>query len=137
MSDRPDPPGEDGEEPDPRFTFANERTFLAWNRTALALIAAGAAAAAFLRTGLGGARLIVALPLLALGSAVAATSYGRWRESERAIRLGEAIPQSRAVRVLGWSIAAIALVTAVLAVVDVFVSPSSGPPPPPPSVAPG
>ncbi|HET9720820.1 MAG TPA: DUF202 domain-containing protein [Solirubrobacteraceae bacterium] len=32
-----------GEDPDPRFTFANERTFLAWNRTALALIAAGLA----------------------------------------------------------------------------------------------
>lgn len=28
-----------GEEPDPRFTLANERTFLAWTRTALALLA--------------------------------------------------------------------------------------------------
>ena len=28
-----------GAEPDPRFTCANERTFLAWNRTSLALIA--------------------------------------------------------------------------------------------------
>ena len=33
-----------GEDPDPRFTFANERTLLAWNRTALALIAAGVGA---------------------------------------------------------------------------------------------
>ena len=33
----PDP----GHEPDPRFTLANERTFLAWNRTALALVVAG------------------------------------------------------------------------------------------------
>ncbi len=31
-------------EPDVRFTYANERTYLAWNRTALALIATGAAA---------------------------------------------------------------------------------------------
>ncbi|MBV9808904.1 MAG: DUF202 domain-containing protein, partial [Solirubrobacterales bacterium] len=38
-----------GSDPDPRFTFANERTFLAWNRTALALIAAGLAAAQFLK----------------------------------------------------------------------------------------
>src|ERR1700735_1399686 len=30
-----------GTEPDPRFTFANERTFLAWSRTALALVVAG------------------------------------------------------------------------------------------------
>jgi len=35
-------PGDDeGTEPDPRFTFANERTFLAWSRTALALVVAG------------------------------------------------------------------------------------------------
>ncbi|HSD79844.1 MAG TPA: DUF202 domain-containing protein, partial [Solirubrobacteraceae bacterium] len=41
-----DRPLEDvGEHPDPRFTFANERTFLAWNRTALALIAGGIALA--------------------------------------------------------------------------------------------
>ena len=32
-----------GTEPDPRFTLANERTFLAWIRTALALIAGGVA----------------------------------------------------------------------------------------------
>ena len=30
----------DGQEPDPRFSLANERTFLAWIRTALALAAA-------------------------------------------------------------------------------------------------
>ncbi len=33
----------DGSEPDARFTFANERTFLAWSRTALALVVAGLA----------------------------------------------------------------------------------------------
>jgi inner membrane protein YidH len=32
-----------GEESDPRFTFANERTFLAWNRTSLALVVTGLA----------------------------------------------------------------------------------------------
>ncbi len=42
MADSPEPdPGDDGTEPDPRFTFANERTFLAWSRTALALVVAG------------------------------------------------------------------------------------------------
>ncbi|MBM4509720.1 DUF202 domain-containing protein, partial [Rhodococcus hoagii] len=29
-----------GEDPDPRFTLANERTYLAWVRTGLGLIAA-------------------------------------------------------------------------------------------------
>ena len=32
---------DDGEEPDYRFTLANERTFLAWVRTALGLLAGG------------------------------------------------------------------------------------------------
>ena len=36
--------GENGSEPDARFTFANERTFLAWSRTAIALVVAGLAA---------------------------------------------------------------------------------------------
>ena len=34
---------DEGEEPDPRFSFANERTFLAWVRTSLGLLAAGVA----------------------------------------------------------------------------------------------
>jgi putative membrane protein len=36
-----------GTEPDPRFTLANERTFLAWIRTSLALLAGGIAVEAF------------------------------------------------------------------------------------------
>ncbi|HET8988949.1 MAG TPA: DUF202 domain-containing protein, partial [Humibacillus sp.] len=34
---------EHGEDPDPRFSLANERTFLAWVRTSLAFVAAGLA----------------------------------------------------------------------------------------------
>ena len=37
-----------GSQPDYRFSLANERTFLAWLRTGLALIAGGLAAAQFL-----------------------------------------------------------------------------------------
>ncbi|MET1000460.1 MAG: DUF202 domain-containing protein, partial [Acidimicrobiia bacterium] len=43
MFARKPPLREVGRDPDPRFSYANERTFLAWNRTALALIAAGLA----------------------------------------------------------------------------------------------
>lgn len=42
------PHAEPGTEPDYRFTLANERTFLAWIRTALALIAGGVAVAQLL-----------------------------------------------------------------------------------------
>lgn len=120
--DEQESPGDVGEEPDPRFTFANERTFLAWNRTALALVAAGAAAAAFLRSGLSGARLVVALPLIALGAVVALTSYRRWEQNERAMRLRRPIEYSPLPRILGLSIGLIALITGVLAIIDLVMS---------------
>ena len=61
-----------GEDPDPRFTFANERTFLAWNRTALALIGGGLAAGQLLEFDSELVRLIVALPPILLGGLLAA-----------------------------------------------------------------
>jgi inner membrane protein YidH len=113
-------PGAVGEEPDPRFTFANERTFLAWNRTALALVAAGAAAAAFLKSGLSGARLLVALPLIVLGAFVGLHSFRRWEANERAMRQGDPLPYSGIPRVLAVTIVVVAAVTAVLAVIDLI-----------------
>ena len=89
-----DPPA--GNEPDPRFTFANERTFLAWNRTALALIAGGLAVAQFFDEGSRGSRLAIAAPLVLLGAALALTSHGRWQANQRALRLGEPLPESGA-----------------------------------------
>ena len=89
-----------GSDPDPRFTFANERTFLAWNRTALALVAAGLAAAQFLKFNLHGLRLIIAVPLIVLGAALALASYLRWEDSERAMRLRQPLRYSWMPRVL-------------------------------------
>ncbi len=80
--------------PDPRFTMANERTFLAWNRTALALIAGGLVVEQFLDAGRG-ARLAISVPLILLGSVVAITSYSRWRANEAAMERGESLPPSR------------------------------------------
>ena len=51
-----------GRDPNPRFTLANERTFLAWNRTAMALIGGGLAAGQLLDFDSRVARLVVALP---------------------------------------------------------------------------
>ena len=81
-----------GEDPDPRFTFANERTFLAWNRTALALIGGGLAAGQLLDFDSEAVRLLVALPPVVLGGVLAVTSYRRWEANERAMRLGEPLP---------------------------------------------
>jgi putative membrane protein len=110
-----------GSDPDPRFTFANERTFLAWNRTALALIAAGLAAAQFLKFNLHGLRLIIAVPLIVLGAALALASYLHWEDSERAMRLRQPLRYSWMPRVLTGGIAVIALVGGILAVADRLV----------------
>jgi putative membrane protein len=106
-----------GEDPDPRFTFANERTFLAWNRTALALIAGGLAAAQLLDTS---TRLVLAVPLILFGGVLAAVSYRRWRASERALRLGEPLPGSVLPAVLTGVIAVAAVAALVLAIVHVL-----------------
>ncbi len=105
-----------GKEPDVRFSYANERTFLAWNRTALALIAAGLAVTTLLpKLEVDYGRRIIGVPLIALGAFVAWTSYRRWEDNERAMRLGEPLPPSHLPRVLAVGIAIAALLAAVIA----------------------
>src|SRR5690625_7179690 len=74
-----------GNEPDPRFSLANERTFLAWIRTTIALLAAAAAVDAFelripgwLQTALG-----VLLAAAALLAAIKSWRGGAAAERER------------------------------------------------------
>ena len=105
-----------GKEPDVRFSYANERTFLAWNRTALALIAAGLAVTTLLpKLEVDYGRRIIGVPLIALGAFVAWTSYRRWEDNERAMRLGQPLPPSHLPRVLAVGIAIAALLAAVIA----------------------
>ena len=77
-----------GTEPDPRFTFANERTFLAWSRTALALVIAGLGIVQLLPPfpGVPAGRHLLGLPLIALGAVLATTAYVEWVHSQRALR---------------------------------------------------
>jgi putative membrane protein len=107
-----------GEDPDPRLTFANERTFLAWNRTAIALIGGGVAAAQLLQFDSDAVRLIVGLAPILLGAVLAAVSYRRWEENERAMRLRQPLPSSTPPRWLSFSIVGLAIVLTVLVVVD-------------------
>lgn len=81
-----------GDEPDPRFTFANERTFLAWNRTSLALIAAGLVVAQLLKFGIPAARLVISLPLLGLGAYTAFASYRAGRPTSERCGSGTPFP---------------------------------------------
>lgn len=108
---------EDGEEPDPRWSLANERTFLAYNRTALALVVAGLAAAGS-RGVLDGPGVLPVLGvlLIALGTGVALASRPRLLEVQRAMRLGEPLPPPHLGRLVPGAIALIGGVAAVAAV---------------------
>lgn len=102
-------------EPDARFTYANERTFLAWNRTALALIATGVAAAQLLpEFHIHGGRQILGIPLIALGALVAITSFTQWKANERAMRRRRPLPKSPMALVLSIGIGIISIIAIVL-----------------------
>jgi len=85
-----------GETPDYRFSLANERTFLAWIRTGLALTAGGLAAVQFLPDlPMAHLREALGVTLMLLGAAVSVWALTHWTRTERAMRLGEDLPPSR------------------------------------------
>jgi putative membrane protein len=81
-----------GGEPDPRFSLANERTFLAWIRTALALIAVGVAVEALDLPVQPQLRLIAALVFIGLGLMAAAQAWPGWMRAERSLRQARPLP---------------------------------------------
>jgi putative membrane protein len=109
-----------GTEPDPRFTFANERTFLAWSRTALALVVAGLAIVQLLPPfpGVPVGRHLLGIPLIALGAVLAVVAYTEWVRNQHALRRGEPMPRS----VLPWILAATITGIAIIAAVVLLIS---------------
>ena len=107
-------------EPDARFTFANERTFLAWIRTALALVAAGLAIVQLLPPfhGIRWGRHAIGIPLILLGAVVAVRSYQEWAVNQRALRAGRPLRRSLLPELLAVVIALVAAAAAVLALVS-------------------
>ena len=115
-----DQPGDDGAEPDPRFTFANERTFLAWSRTALALVVAGLGVVQLLPPfpGVPWGRHTLGIPLIVFGAIVAVTAYVEWTASQRAMRHGRPLPRSVMPVIMTVVIAAMAVLAAVVVLVS-------------------
>jgi putative membrane protein len=114
---------EEGTEPDPRFTFANERTFLAWSRTALALVVAGLGIVQLLppfpRVPVG--RHLLGVPLIVLGAVLAVVAYVEWARNQRALRLGQPLPHS----ILPWLLAGMNTLMAAIAAIVLLLSATS------------
>jgi putative membrane protein len=109
-------PGDDGTEPDPRFTFANERTFLAWSRTALALVVAGLGIVQLLPPfpGVPWGRHVLGVPLIVFGAVVAVTAYREWTRSQWAMRHEQPLPRSVMPTIMAVVIFTMAVVSAVV-----------------------
>jgi len=117
---KPKGAADEGTEPDPRFTFANERTFLAWSRTALALVVAGLGVVQLLPPfpGVPWGRHVLGVPLIVFGAIVAVVAYGEWVKSQRAMRLGQPLPRSVMPRLLAVVITVIAIIASVVVLVS-------------------
>lgn len=104
-----------GSEPDPRFTLANERTYLAWTRTALAFLAGGIALGAFDIDGVHPAyQRAVAIMVIIAGLFIAGGAAVRWVHVERALRAGRPLPVPAIIPVLSMIVFAALAVTAVM-----------------------
>lgn len=108
-----------GKEPDARFSYANERTFLAWIRTALGLMTAGLAITQLLPPfDFPGGRRLIGLPLITLGIVIAIASYWQWQANERAMRLGLPLPASYLPRIVAVVVGICAVIGGVLVLVS-------------------
>lgn len=129
-TDRPQDPLEHGAsgqeaEPDARFTFANERTFLAWTRTALAFVVAGLGIVQLLPPfpGVPWGRHLLGVPLIVLGAVIAVVGYLQWARNQQALRRGEPIPRSVLPRILAATITGMAIVAAVVLLLSAILKP--------------
>lgn len=102
-------------EPDPRFTLANERTYLTWLSTSLALSAGGVAMAAvsadvfvpWMRT-------LLAVVLVSLSALAAAMAYPRWRRVQHALRSSAPLPPPALAPLFGYGVAVVAVLALIL-----------------------
>jgi len=110
---------QEGTDPDYRFSLANERTFLAWIRTALALLAGAVALRQLVPTfRVPGVRTLISLLLGGLGLAIAVTAYRHWAACESAMRHGRTLPPSPLMPWVAWVLGLAAVIVVVAVVVE-------------------
>ena len=104
-------------EPDYRFTLANERTFLAWQRTSLGLMAAAVAGVQFMpELAIPGLRHVLGVAVAGMAVLTAMAGLRRWSQVDRAIRNDEPLPQASAPMYLTTGLAIIGIITVALAI---------------------
>lgn len=104
-------------EPDYRFTLANERTFLAWIRTALGLIAGGVAVHQLVpHLATEGIRTVLAVLCLGVAALLAMLAYPRWRRVQNAMRRDEPLPANPLLLVVSAAVLVLTIFAAVLVV---------------------
>jgi putative membrane protein len=105
-------------EPDYRFTLANERTFLAWERTALGLLAAAVAVVQLVpELSIAGARHVLGIALAVLAILTAGMGILRWEQVDRAMRRDLPLPRHPTPIYLGIGLVVVGLVTVGLVVI--------------------
>jgi putative membrane protein len=113
-SQRPDPT-----HPDYRFSLANERTFLAWVRTSLALLAGGIGVVN-LPSGFASStgRHILGILLVVLGLIASVGSFVRWRANNNAIAQGAPLPATNSMPIIAAGLTVVAILALVLVIAN-------------------
>ncbi len=121
MSTNGSPSDDPGGEPDPRWSLANERTLLAYERTAVGLLIGGLAVAGGLAIADAPVWLsVMGFPLLLLGAAVALEGRRRFLTTQRAMRTGELLEPPAVLGFLPWGITVVAAAGVVAALVELW-----------------
>lgn len=104
-------------EPDYRFTLANERTFLAWQRTSLGMLAAAVAVVQFMpELTIPGVRHLLGAAIGGLAILTSAAGLHRWKKVDQAIRADQPLPHIDTPVYLTVGLIAMGLVTVALAI---------------------
>ncbi|ORB39660.1 hypothetical protein BST39_15160 [Mycobacterium paraseoulense] len=107
----------DEHEPDYRFTFANERTFLAWQRTALGLLAAAVALVQLVpELAVPGARRVLGVGLAVLAVLTSGMGLLRWHQADRAMRRGDPLPRHPSPTYLAVGLTVVGLIAIALVI---------------------
>jgi putative membrane protein len=108
---------------DYRFTMANERTFLSWQRTALGLLAAAVALVQLVpELAVPGARRLLGVGLALLAILTSGMGLLRWQQADRAMRHGDPLPRHPSPAYLAVGLCLVGLVALGLVILKVFAS---------------